>query len=64
MWEHKYGCFVTREALKSKEQYVFYKVQIKRALLLHTSFMKLKWCVFMATLGNAHLELYVLKFIL
>ena len=44
---------------------MFYKVKIKRGIVLtdiHTSSMKLNWCVFMATLGNAHLELIVLKF--
>ena len=54
--------------MKSKEQYVSYKVKIKRALLLQICIlhdcMKFNFCVFTATLGNAHLELNVLKFIL
>ena len=46
---------------------MFYKVKTKRSIVLtdmHTPSIKLNWCVFMATLGNAHLELNVLKFTL
>ena len=46
---------------------MFYEIKMKRGMVLtdiHSSFMKLTWSVFMATLENAHLELNVLKFTL
>ena len=46
---------------------MFYETKIKRGIVLtdiHSLFMKLNRCVFMETLGNAHLEVNVLKFTL
>ena len=46
---------------------MFYETKMKMCIVLtdiHSSFMKLNWCVFMATLENAHFEINVLKFTL
>ena len=46
---------------------MFYETKMKRCIVLtniHSTFMKLNWCVFMTTLGNADFEINVLKFTL
>ena len=46
---------------------MFYETKMKRGIVLidvHSSFMKLNWCVYVATLGNAHLEVNMLSFTL